>query len=491
MSSNKFYTNCTCIGNNILYRGYNDGERERSKFTIAPKLFVPVKKETKWKTLDGSFVDKIEFLDINDAKDFVKRYENVDNYVYYGNTKYQYVHLCDEYPNQVEYDFSKLVIANIDIEVSSEAGFAPVENPYEQVIAITVESKGRYCVFGCGEFTIPAEHKNTSIKFFRCSSERDLLEKFMNYWEELSPDIVTGWNIKFYDIPYLVNRITKVFGEKDAKRLSPWRYLTTKKDFYKGRDQLSVELVGISTLDYMEMYRKFQPKTESEKLNYIAHIELGEKKLSYEEYGSLHSLYKNNFQKFIEYNIKDVELIKKLEEKLKLIEMCVSLAYDAKVNFSDVFYQVRMWDNIIYNHLKQKNIVIPRITRNTKDSDYAGAYVKDVVPGMYDWVVSFDLNSLYPNLIAQFNISPECLSSNKFKSVTVRNILDKQIDTKNLIDDNISLAANGQCFDNSRLGFFPEILMRMYEDRKLYKNKMLESQKELERVKQEITRRRL
>jgi DNA polymerase elongation subunit (family B) len=481
-----FYTNCTCIGNYVLYRSIENDERIDRKLTIEPSLFLPTNKQTKWKTLDGRHADKIKFPSINECKQFVKQYENVDNFVYYGNTKYQYVYICDKFPHHIDYDFSKLVIANIDIEVASEGGFAPPENPYEEVIAITIETNDQYVVFGCDEF----KTDKNNIKYIRCENEVELLSKYLEYWESLKPDIVTGWNIKFYDLPYLMNRISRVFDDKEAKRLSPWKYLSTKTAFHKGRQQTYVEVVGISTLDYMELYSRFQPKRESEKLNYITYIELGEKKISYEEYGSLHSLYKHDFQKFIEYNIKDVELVKKLEEKLRLIEMVASIAYDAKVNFSDVFSQVRMWDVIIYNHLKNKNIVIPRLNyNNTKNSEYAGAYVKDVVAGMYEWVASFDLNSLYPNLIAQFNISPESLLQSKFRSVNITSLLDKKIDTSDLKENNISLAANGHCFDNNRIGFLPEILMKMYEDRKTYKKKMIESQKELERVKEEMSRR--
>lgn len=485
--TNEFYTNCTCVGNNILYRGVKNGVRVSDKFTVQPTLFLPSNKPSKYKTLDGKFVDKIKFSDINEAKDFVRRYESVDNFVYYGNTKYHYVYLGDKYPATIDYDFDQIVTSNIDIEVASENGFAPPENPTEEVTAITLETRGTYVVFGCGDF----ETDRSDVKYIKCKSEPELLQKFLEHWEHISPDIITGWNIQFYDIPYLVNRIAKVFGDKESKRLSPWKYLSTRKAFYKGRNQLAVELVGISTLDYMELYRKFQPKQESEKLNYIAYVELGEKKLSYEEYGSLSELYRNNYQKFIEYNIKDVELIRKLEEKLKLIEMCCALAYDARVNFTDVFAQVRMWDTIIYNHLKNKNIVLPRLNENEKESDYAGAYVKEVHPGMYEWVVSFDLNSLYPNLIAQFNISPECMLPDKYRRVSVKSLLAGEINTKDLKDENVGLAANGHCFANDRIGFLPDILMRMYEDRKLYKNKMLESQKELERVKEEMHRRGL
>lgn len=485
--SGDFYTNCTCIGNNILYRGVRNGERVTEKFTVQPTLFLPSSKPSKYKTLDGKYADKIKFGDINEAKEFVRRYEQVDNFVYYGNTKYHYVYLGDKFPNVVDFDFSQIVTSNIDIEVSSVAGFAPPENPYEEVTAITMETRGTYVVFGCGDFTTDNQH----IKYIKCKNEMDLLQRFLEHWEFVAPDIITGWNIQFYDIPYLVNRIAKLFGDKEAKRLSPWKYLSTRKAYYKGRHQVAVELVGVSTLDYMELYRKFQPKQESEKLNYIAYVELGEKKLSYEEYGSLQDLYQNNYQKFIEYNIKDVELIRKLEEKLKLIEMSCALAYDARVNFTDVFAQVRMWDTIIYNHLKKNNIVLPRLNENEKAAEYAGAYVKDVRPGMYEWVVSFDLNSLYPNLIAQFNISPECLVPDKFRPVSVRSLLNKEVDTSDVKADSIGLAANGHCFTNDKIGFLPDILMRMYEDRKTYKKKMIEAQKELELVKEEMHRRGL
>jgi DNA polymerase elongation subunit (family B) len=487
MSNGDFYTNCACIGNNILYRGVKNGNRVTEKFTVQPTLFLPSNKPSKFKTLDGRNVDTIKFADINEAKEFVRRYEQVDNFVYYGNTKYHYVYLGDKFPTIIDYDFAEIVTSNIDIEVASENGFAPPENPTEEVIAITLETRGTYVVFGCGDFVTD----RSDVKYIKCKNEAELLQKFLEHWEHIAPDIITGWNIQFYDIPYLVNRISKVFGDKEAKRLSPWKYLSTRKAYYKGRHQTAVELVGISTLDYMEMYRKFQPKQESEKLNYIAYVELGEKKLSYEEYGSLHELYRSNYQKFIEYNIKDVELIHKLEEKLKLIEMSVSLAYDARVNFTDVFAQVRMWDTIIYNHLKQKNIVLPRLNENDKDAEYAGAYVKEVRPGMYEWVVSFDLNSLYPNLISQFNISPECILTDKYRHVSVKSLLSKEVDTSDIKNDNIGLAANGHCFSNDRTGFLPDILMRMYEDRKSYKNKMLDAQKELELVKEEMHRRGL
>ena len=139
-------------------------------------------------------------------------------------------------------------------------------------------------------------------------------------------------------------------------------------------------------------------------MDHIAFVELGQKKLDHSEFDTFRDFYTGNWQKFIEYNIKDVELVDQLEDKMKLIELCLTMAYDAKVNYTDVFFQVRTWDAIIYNYLKRKNVVIPPKVRTDKDTQYAGAYVKEPIPGKYDWVVSFDLNSLYPHLIMQYNI---------------------------------------------------------------------------------------
>jgi DNA polymerase elongation subunit (family B) len=482
---NKQYTNFFLVRDNILYRGIEDNERVLRRVPYKPSLFVNSTQNSKWKTIFGQPVDKITFSSISEARDFVRTYENVENFNYYGNTKFHYAFISDEFENVIDYNMSNIVIANIDIEVGSDAGFAKPENPFEQIIAITVEISGRYVSFGCGEF-IP---KDDSVKYIRCQNEVELLSKFLEHWAYVSPDVITGWNVQFYDIPYLYNRIERVLGETDAKKLSPWKMATKKEIVYGNRPQLEIELCGISTLDYMDLYIRYQPKKESNKLNYIAYSELGEKKISYEDYGNLYNLYKSNFQLFMEYNIKDVELVKRLEEKLKLIEMVVALAYDAKVNFTDVFTQVRLWDTIIFNHLKANKIVLPKIIRNNKSSGYAGAYVKEVEPCSKDWVVSFDLNSLYPSLIAQMNISPECLVPELYESVGLESILNRTYDTKKYKDSNVSFAANGHCFTNDKLGFLPDILMRMYEDRKTFKNKMLDAKKELERVNDELKRR--
>ena len=168
-------------------------------------------------------------------------------------------------------------------------------------------------------------------------------------------------------------------------------------------------------------------------------------------------------QKFIEYNIVDVELVDRLEDKMKLIELALTMAYDAKVNYADVFYQVRMWDNIIYNYLKKRDIVIPPKIRSDKNEKYAGAYVKEPIPGKYDWVVSFDLNSLYPHLIMQYNISPETLLDERHPTATVDRILEEEINFE-LFKDN-AVCANGAMYRKDVRGFLPELMDKMYNER--------------------------
>ena len=243
MSNSRFYTNCTCIGNNILYRGVKDGERIAEKFTVQPTLFLPSSKPTKYKTLDGKYADKIKFGDINEAKEFVRRYEGVDNFVYYGNTKYHYVYLGDKFPNTIDYDFSEIVVSNLDIEVGSENGFPDPSIASEEVTAITIKLDGRYYALGCNDFVCP-----DGVDYLKCENEVQLLKRFLDLWILADPDIITGWSVKFFDIPYLVNRFRKILGEDETRNLSPWRYISERQTIINGRKMIAYGFVGVESL---------------------------------------------------------------------------------------------------------------------------------------------------------------------------------------------------------------------------------------------------
>ncbi|QCW22927.1 putative DNA polymerase [Synechococcus phage S-B05] len=265
------------------------------------------------------------------------------------------------------------------------------------------------------------------------------------------------------------------------KLLSPWGIISEEKITIMGREFNTFDIAGVTTLDYLELYKKFTyTNQESYRLDYIAQVELGQKKLDHSEFDTFKDFYTGNWKKFVDYNIIDVELVDRMEDKMKLIELALTMAYDAKVNFVDVMYQVRMWDTIIYNYLKKRNIVIPPRDRSEKSERYEGAYVKQPVPGVYDWVVSFDLNSLYPHLMMQYNISPETLVDEKHPSATIDRILNKEI-TFEMYKD-YAVCANGAMFRKDIKGFMPELMEKMYAERKIFKKKMLQAKQEYEKT---------
>jgi len=386
------------------------------------------------------------------------------------------------YPeDEIKFDTNKIKISTIDIEVASENGFPDVESAAEEVLLITVQDYATKQIRTWGKGSFNNKQKNVIYKGFK--TEYDLLIDFINWWmvEENCPEVVTGWNSEFYDMPYLVRRIDRVLGEKLMKRLSPWGLVTERETIISGRKQIYYDVGGITQLDYLTLYKKFTYKAqESYRLDYIASVELGQKKLDHSEFDTFKDFYTNGWQKFVEYNIIDVELVDRMEDKMKLIELAIVMAYDAKANYADVFSQVRMWDTIIYNYLKKKNIVIPPIVRSEKDDKYAGAYVKEPVPGKYDWVVSFDLNSLYPHLIMQYNISPETLLEQRHPSVTVDKILNEEL-TFEMYKDN-AVCANGAMYRKDVRGFLPELMDKIYKDRTIYKKKMLAAKQDYEKT---------
>jgi len=472
-----FYTNVLVYGSKILYRGIENDRKISRRVDYHPSLFVSSKEPTEFTTIHGEYVSEIKPGNIKDARDFFNQYEDVGGMKIYGNNRFEYAFIADTYPDTIDWDMDSINIVNIDIEVGSENGFPEPETASEPITAITMKMKDKFFVFGCGEF----RNDRDDVQYIKCRDEIDLIKRFIDTWSGNHPDIITGWNTSLFDVPYLVNRITKLIGREWAERLSPWNKINDRQVSLAGRTFNTYRFIGIASLDYLELYRWFAPNgksQESYKLDSIANVELGERKLSYEEYGNLHTLYRDNYQLFIEYNIKDVELVDRLEDKLKLIEMALTLAYDNKCNYDDVFAQVRMWDTIIYNHLRKKNMVIPPNQSNKKDAAYVGAFVKDPIIGMHNWVASFDLNSLYPHLIMQFNISPETLIEGEHWNVSIDDLLDEKVDTSMLKDK--TLTPNGHFFSTEKQGFLPELMETMYNDRSKYKRMMIESQKELQ-----------
>jgi DNA polymerase elongation subunit (family B) len=489
----KYYTNVAVQGNNILYRGVQNGRRVRMKIQYSPTLFLPTKKPTEYKTLFGESLEAMRFESIRESRDFVKRYDGVENFKIYGNDRYEYAFIADEFKAQIEWDQNELSIAIIDIEVGSENGFPDPYRATEPITAIAVRQlNAGITVYGCGDYEVQGEET-----YIKCDDEISLCKRFLRDWQDNYPDIITGWNTEFFDIPYLVNRFKQLLGEDEMRKLSPWNNVWERRTTFNGRELIAYNISGVAALDYIELYKWYAPggkSQESYRLDNIAHVELGEKKIDYSEYDNLHQLYKLNYQKFIEYNIKDVELVVKLEDKLKLLQLAITLAYDTKTNYEDVFAQTRMWDSLIYSHLLAKRIIVPPKVIKKKDSAFEGAYVKDPQVGMHNWVASFDLDSLYPHLMMQYNISPETLIESDdytdemrqvlMQGVNVDKMLEQKIDTSKL--KNVTITPNGQFFRTDIQGFLPKMMEEMYEDRKKFKKMMLKAKQDYVNEKDEV-----
>jgi len=471
-----FYTNVQMVGDNLLYLGYENGQRIQRKFKFSPTLFVVTDKKTKHRTLDGRYAKPIKFESIREARAFRDKYKDIDNFEVHGYDRYLYQFISKEFPAEVDYDLKSLKVTSLDIEVACENGFPNVQECAEPLLSITVQDyiSRKIKVWG----TKPYRTDRKDVEYILCDSEEHLLRGFLHYWTTNFPDILTGWNVELYDVPYICGRMERLFGEKEMKQMSPWGIVHREEMEIKGRQQIIYNMFGINVVDYLDLYKKFTyTNQESYRLDHIAFVELGEKKLDHSEFENFKDFYTKDWQKFIDYNIKDVELVVRLEDKMKLIELAVALAYDAKVNIRDVYFQVRMWDTIIYNFLKNKNLVVPPAKRSDKNEKYEGAYVKEPKPGRYDWVVNFDLNSLYPHLIMQYNISPETLWETRHASASVERLLKKEV----VIDGEFCVAPNGAQYRKDIHGFLPEIMQKIYDERTLYKKKMLQAKRDYEK----------
>lgn len=470
-----FYTNVWTRGDKVYVRGFDKGLRVTDIIQYKPYMFLP-KQGGSYRTLDGRPVARMDFDGMSDAKDFMCRYKDVKNMEIFGLDKFLYLYIFDNFKGEINYDPKLINTVSLDIEVGGDdvVGFPNIETANQPITAITIKLRNKIACFGVKDFT----PKQDNVFYLKCKDEMDLIQKFLQVWEskDWTPDILTGWNVEFFDIPYLVTRIKNLFGPKEVKRLSPWKIVDEKLAEFRGKEVKSFVIAGISILDYYQLYRKFSyTNQESYKLDYIASVELGERKVDYSEYGGLNDLYKKNPQLYMEYNIHDVVLVDRLDDKLKFIEQVMALAYDAKVNFGDTMTTVRPWDIIIHNYLLEQNIVIPQVNKNDGFNNLVGGYVKEVHFGLHDWVVSFDLNSLYPHLIMQYNISPETLVG-KTESPPIDSILEGFWFQNN----DYAVAANGCMFRKDKQGFLPTLMERMYDDRTKYKKLMLEAKQRYE-----------
>lgn len=483
-----FYTNVHTRGNYVYFRGFKDGKRVNQKIPFKPSLYVRSGKETKFKSLWGEGLERIQFDSIREARDFLSRYSEVSNFPIYGNKNFSYQFISKLFPDTIQFDTSIMRIYTVDIETSTEYGFPDPRQAQEEVLLITVQDFNTKKITSFG--SKPYLPKKSEVTYVQCNDEMDLLRKFINFLRDDYPDIITGWNVQLFDIAYLSSRIIRVLGEKALEECSPYGVITNKEvPFAKGRTQLAYDWGGVAILDYMDLYKKFSYKVqESYRLDHIAKEELNDEKIKH-NYSSFKDFYTKDWELFVDYNIHDVVLVDRLEDKMRLIVLILTMAYDAKCNYTDIYSSVRTWDCILFNHLQKRNIIVhnPPELDESADRQIMGAFVKEPKPGQYDWVVSFDATSLYPSIIMTLNMSPDTLvDGQKYLADDERSIqklIDREFNINDIKNKDYAMAANGQCFRRDRKGIFPELIEYYFAERQKAKKEMLRAQTEYEKTK--------
>ena len=507
----KYYTNVYRAGNFLYVREVENGRRRKFKKEYRPTLYIPTTRKSTLHAPDGTAVEPTQPGTMQECYQFLQKYKGVDNFRVYGNTGYEYAYINETYSTHIDYKLKEIVIVNLDIEVESKQGFSEARDAANEVIAITMKcsTDGIFHVFACQPFdetSYNEEHKDSVIVYHECEDEIALFDQFLDMWETLEPDIVTGWNIRMYDIPYLVNRITRIMSGDEARLLSPWNMIRESTVNIFNQAEVVYDVAGLCVLDYLLIYRKnvLEPR-ESYRLDYIAEVELKERKLDYSEHGSLQELYEKDFKKFIEYNIHDVRLVDRIDAKRKLIELQLIVAYHAHVNYVDVLSQVRTWDTLICNHLLAQGVVVPQKTDVDKDAQFTGAFVMKPTVGLHEWIASFDVTSLYPTIMRTLNMGMETKLTHKELTPAMRQYqlyLDKHLmiaddEGKMNVDPNaivegiteelwaelqehdVAVGANGVFYRRDPKSFYSVMIEELFNNRLDYKGKLKKAKKTL------------
>ena len=475
----KFYTNIAVVGNTVLVREVVDGIPSMRRDEWSPALYLkgtpkdPLALSVK--TLYGE--DAYEFFpgSIRDCKEFVEQYKSVSNFEIFGQLDYT-LQYCNAYKS-VGWDYRQLSSWALDIETSipvdanGKTYFPEPGTADGEILLITMVDMhtGRAFTFGSRPYTGEDTHYTV------CANETQLLKLFLEFWSQRKVDIITGWNINGFDLPYIINRAIRVLGDEPVKRLSPWNRVSCKEREFNGKIEFRIDILGVSVLDYIDLYKKYIfVKQESYSLGHIAQAELGHSKVDHSEFGSFTDFYTKAWDKFVFYNIKDTTLIKDLDDKLKLLELVLTVAYEANINYEQVSSPVKTWDAIISNYCLKHGIVLPQQRREPSHS-LDGAYVKEPVPGWYHNVVSLDATSLYPSIIMTNNISPE----------TYLGKIDMDIETflemkPHTIDADKIITPVGAIYDRSKRGLVPTLIEHFMQMRREAKNEMLRLEQELE-----------
>lgn len=465
------YTNIDVIGDNICERYIENGVEKQRRVPFSPTFYHHAPQDHGLKDIYGKSVKPKPFNSIKDARDWTKRMKDMGQEVLgMDDFALQYIH--ENYHGPLSFDVRNIRIAFLDIEVHSTDGFPYPEIARWEIDAITHYDSvdDQFYVFTTREWwrekSVLDQKILDRVEYKMFNNERAMMIAYVAFWREKCPAIVTGWNSERFDIAYIVQRLKNLFGDSAPNKLSPWGKVNQRTVHGLGdKEYIIYEIVGVASIDFMDLFKKFTFKNHpSYRLDYIAMVVLGENKLEYE--GSLGNLAIDNPQLYVDYNIKDVDLVLRMDKSLLLFELVFSLSYYAHMNYGGVMSPLKTWDAIIYNSLMDQHIIIPENKQKSK-GNYEGAYVKDPFVGYHRWITSFDLTSLYPHLIMQYNISPETIRD-RFTAPNMEMFVQKQVEFDHM---EYSCCPNGMMYDKEQRGIIPIEIEKVFLQRKAAKKK--------------------
>lgn len=495
----EFYISVESLGNDIVERYIDStGEERMRRVPYSPVMFSHCMEETKYKDIYGKYCKKNTFPTMKDARDWMRRMEDMGMEAM-GMDDFKLAYISDTYGSEIVYNKKFIRIANCDIEVTASQFPDPMKAEYE-IDAIThydsVDDKFYvfdllHSLYGSvsewdkklaarldseGGDEVP-QHILDRVVYMPFNSEKEMMLEYINLWEQKCPAIFTGWNIEGFDIPYIMNRVKQILGERTMKRFSPLNKVSSKIITNMYGDKEIYSIMGVTILDYMDLYKKFSFTNQpTYKLDFIAYYETKKGKLAYD--GPINKLRETNHQRYISYNIIDVESVQAIDAVRGFIDLAISMSYYAKMPYQGVMSPIKTWDAIIFNSLKEQDKVIPQSRSHVKQS-YPGAYVKEPVPAAYRYIMSFDLTSLYPSIIRQVNISPETIVG-QFKLHPLGEYINK---TAPRPSDEYSCSPNGWMYRKDVDGVIPVEIAKVFYQRKEWKNKMMGAKRNQELIK--------
>ena len=486
-----------------------DKEGNRASFTVPFKPYLYIESPTgKAKSIFGTKLEKKEFTSLFDRGQFVKTY-GIKRF--FGNMDCAQQFLIDTFWDKVNTpEFSKnplrIIFYDIEVDPLPDNQFPVPDRAKAEINIITAWDSltKKYYIFS--KYPYNGNNLIENSIFVYCENEKTLLMRFIEFWKALDyPDIVSGWNSNGFDFPYIRNRIIKVLGDGVFLSLSPYgsikEYATVDKML---REITKYEIGGVSNLDYLDVYAKFKvTKQESYKLDFIAESELGYGKVDYEGM-TIYEFMSKHWDRFVEYNVRDVELLVKLEEKLRYYQILRIVSNLACVNYDKGLTTIPITNGALAIRAKQRGEVLHTFVRETSHEPKPGGFVSST-PGFHRDIVTVDATSLYPSIIMSNNVSPETkmglvkweedvdmykgfpedklelvLTSGQKYNLT-REKLQYLIKQKDLI-----LSANGSLFSQSKEGIFPEFIRDIFSKRVEVKKEIKRLNRENEKIENKI-----